>query len=514
MEDIIIRGGWIIDGTGNARYKGDVAVRDGVITKIGDLKGLQAREYLDAENLIVSPGFIDAHAHSDTSFLRDDSCASKLYQGITLEVTGQCGDSPFPRQQGDGEWQTASFDAFVRKFENEGRKMAVHQAIMMGHGSLRAAVMGYEDRKPTDAEMGQMKALLDESLVQGAWGMSMGLEYAPGFFAQKEELSQLGEVVKKHDGVVTCHMRSEGRQIFDALEELICVGEASGVRVHASHLKIDHYSMHGQADKVWQVIECARKRGVRITADVYPFTASCTSLTIRCPKWSLDGGNEALLAHLSSARRQDVIEGIRTHYFNAERADTCFFCDDGGLWSQIVGRSLRDVAENDLHTTDYAWAAAEILVRTRARVNCIFFVMDEGDMRYFLKKGVSAGSDGWALSGDPGKVEGKPHPRSYAAVSEFLRIMRDEKLCTPEEAVRRITSAEADVLGMRDRGRLLEGMKADITVFDWDAVAPRSTYMEPVQLSAGVRHVLVDGCVALKDGAQTKIRSGKFLRKM
>lgn len=514
MEDIIIRGGYVVDGTGRERFRADVAVTGDTVTHIGDLSHMQSGQELDARGLIVAPGFVDSHAHSDTCFLTDDSCASKLYQGITLEATGQCGDSPFPNREGDGPWQLASFDAFVKQFEQQGKKMAVHQALLAGHGSLRAAVMGYEDRKPTREELEKMKVLLERDLASGAWGMSMGLEYAPGFFADAQELNELGAVVARHNGVVTCHMRSEGLQIFDALDELLNVGRASGVRVHASHLKIDHYSMHGQAEKVWEKICQAKAEGVRISADVYPFTASCTSLTIRCPKWGLDGGNEALLRYLSGARRGDVAEGIRRHYFNAERAETCLLCDDGGLWPEIVGKTLRDVAENLLHTTDYAEAAAEILVRTKAQANCIFFVMSGEDMRYFLKKGVSIGSDGWALSGDPGKVKGKPHPRSYAAVTEFLRICREEKLCTLEEAVRRITSQPMAMLDMKDRGILKKGMKADIVVFDAENIHSLSTYLHPVRLSCGVRHVLIDGAVALRDGVQTNVRNGKFLRKM
>lgn len=524
MEELIIRGGTVIDGTGAPRYKADVAVSGGLITAIGDLSGVTAQKELDATGYVVAPGFIDAHSHSDTAFLRDSSGASKLYQGVTTEVSGQCGYSPFPalperlksttsELDGDDDWYCASFDDFVKRFEASKYEMAVNQAILVGHGSLRAGVIGYEDRQVTPEELEQMKALLRKDLQDGAWGMSLGLEYSPGFFASSEELRELGKVVKEFDGLIPCHMRNEGLEIDAAIEELLSVGRASGVHVHVSHLKVDNYKVHGRANEVWEILEKARAEGVNVTADMYPFIASCTSLTIRCPQWSKEGGGAAVVNFLQGPRRQEVIEGIRTHYFNAERAETCLFNSDGGLWPEIVGKTLRQVAEELLHTTDYAEAAAEVLIRTNARAGCIFFVMSEDDMLYFLSKDVGIGSDGYAYSGDPEKVPGKPHPRSYAAISEFLRRAREHKLCSLEEAVRRITSKGADMIGMTDRGRLQVGKVADITVFDPETVGPRSTYLDPIQLSQGVRHVVIAGGVAMENGEQTGLRAGKFLRK-
>ena len=524
MQDLIIRGGTIIDGTGASRYKADVAVKDGIITHIGDLKDLQAAKELDATGLIVSPGFIDAHSHSDTAFLRDSSSASKLFQGVTTEVSGQCGYSPFPslperlssstsELDGDDDWYCASFDDFVKRFEASKYEMAVNQAILVGHGSLRAGVIGYEDRQVTPEELEQMKTLLRKDLQDGAWGLSLGLEYSPGFFASSEELRELGKVVKEFDGLVPCHMRNEGLEIDAAIEELLSVGRTSGVHVHVSHLKVDNYKVHGRAPEVWAILEKARAEGVNVTADMYPFIASCTSLTIRCPQWSKEGGGRAVVDFLQGPRRQEVIEGIRTHYFNAERAETCLFNSDGGLWPEIVGKTLRYVAEELLHTTDYAEAAAEVLIRTEARAGCIFFVMSEDDMLYFLSKDVGIGSDVYSYSGDPEKVPGKPHPRSYAAISEFFRRAREHKLCSLEEAVRRVTSKGADMIGLTDRGILEVGKVADITVFDPETIGPRATYLDSIQLSQGVHHVVIGGGVAMENGEQTTLRAGKFLRK-
>ena len=513
MYDLIISGGMVTDGTGSPAIRADVAVLDGRIVAIGDLSGTSARCVLDASGAMVAPGFIDAHAHSDTSFLKDSSCASKLYQGVTTEITGQCGDSPFPAAPGSTDpWQCASFADFLDRFDREGMQMAVNQAILVGHGSLRAAVVGYEDRPVTDDELKQMEALLDRDLRAGAWGLSLGLEYAPGFFADAHELQALGHVAARHGVLVPCHMRSEGLHIDEALDELLSVGLVSGAHVHVSHLKLDNFRVHGQAPRVWQRLLKARDEGVNVTADMYPFTASCTTLTIRCPRWSREGGNDALLARLTGPRRDEIIEGIRTHYFNAGRAETCLFSDDGGLWPEITGKTLRFVAEEYLHTDDYAAAAAEVLLRTRARVQCIFFVMSEEDMLYFLSQDTGIGSDGWALSGDPALVGHRPHPRSYAAIPEFFRLARVHGLCSVEEAVRRVTSKAADMIGLADRGRLLPGLTADITVFDPETIAPRATYLAPIALSQGIRHVVIGGQIAMEDGVQTPLRCGRFLR--
>lgn len=516
MLDIIIRGGAVVDGTGRPGFRADVAVQGGKIAAVGCLDGEEARLVLDAAGCVVAPGFIDSHAHSDLSFLKDSSYASKLFQGVTTEICGQCGDSPFPalpEKADDNEWQCESFDRYVEKFNENGYSMAVNQAMLVGHGSLRAGVVGMDDRKATAKEMEQMKALLRRDLRAGAWGMSLGLEYSPGFFADADELRQLGEVVAEFDGLIPCHMRSEGLQIDEAIDELLNVGRASGARVHVSHIKLDNFRVHGSAPRVWAKIEAARREGVRVSADQYPFLASCTSLSIRCPKWSHEGGADGLVQALQGPRRQEIVEGIRSHYFNAQRAETCLISDDCGCWPEIVGKNLREIAEEILYTTDYAEAAAEILQRTNGRAGGIFFVMDESDMLYFLRQDVGIGSDGYSLPADAEKVGMKPHPRSYATIPEFFRLTREHGICSLEEAVRRVTSKPADMLGMRDRGRLAVGMAADITVFDPEKFAPRATYLEPVQTAQGVRHVLVNGGVAMQDGVQTEARCGRYLRR-
>lgn len=512
--DTLIRGGTIIDGTGAKAYPADIGISGSRIAAIGDLEGAQAKSIFPADGCIVAPGFIDSHSHSDTSFLADSSYASKLFQGITTEVSGQCGSSPFPalKQDENDPWPCPSFDEFVRRFEAE-YSMAVNQAILVGHGSLRQAVIGCADRAAEPDELEQMKALLRRDLEAGAWGMSLGLEYAPGFFADTEELSALAGVVREYNGLVPCHMRSEGLHIDEAIDELISIGSASGAHVHISHLKLDNVRAHGRAAEIWKKIERARASGIDLSCDMYPFTASCTDLSIRCPKWSQEGGNRALVSRLLGSDRDAIKDGIREHYYNAERAETCLFCDDRGYFPEIVGKSLRYAAEELLHTEDYAEAAAEILVRTHGEAQCIFFVMSEKDMMYFLAQDIGIGSDGRSMSADPALVTQKPHPRYYATIPEFFRLARENGLCTIEEAVRRVTSKPADMIGLIDRGRLIDGNIADITVFDAEEITPRATYLDPIRTCAGIRHVFVGGEAAVADGIQTASRNGRFLRK-
>lgn len=524
MEDIIIRGGLVVDGTGKPGYQADVAVKDGKISAIGDLSQLTAKKELDAKGLVVAPGFFDAHGHSDTKFVIDDSAAAKLYQGITTEVCGQCGSSPFPalpervKQVEEGEetptgWYQESFADFADKVERETRGLGTNLAMLVGHGCLRAGVIGYDNRPLKPEELEEMKRLLRRDLEAGAWGMSLGLEYTPGCFADQQELSALGAVVKEFDGLMPAHLRNEGLRLEAAIDELLQAGRDSGVHVHVSHLKIDNYKCHGKADKIWKMLEDARAEGVNVTADMYPYLASSTVLTNRCPKWALDGGDTAIEQVLAGPRRQEVLDYIRDNYYhNAERAETAVIQNDGGYWPEIVGKNLREIADDMLHM-DYPEAVAEILTRTHGRCSGIFFVMSEEDMMYFLKKDIGICTDGYAFSIDPEKVKSIPHPRSFGAIDEFLRLAREKKLCSLEEAVRRITSKAAAMIGMTDRGVLKEGMVADITVFDAETIAPQSTYMKPIQPAKGVCHVVMGGRMALENGKQTEARCGRILRK-
>ena len=315
MDDIIIRGGLVVDGSGEPGFRADVAVKDGRIRAIGDLSGEKAARELDASGLAVAPGFFDAHCHSDTTFLLDSSGAAKLYQGVTTEVCGQCGFSPFPAlpehlgevDPGEGvdqSWYCASFRDFAKKVEDGGWQMGVNLAPLTGHGSLRAGVLGYANRAVTDEELRSMQELLRQDLEAGVWGLSLGLEYSPGCFADQKEFAALGRVLKEYDAFLPAHLRNEGEKLPQAIDELLSVGRETGVHVHISHLKLDNYRVHGTAPAIWKRIADAKASGVNVTADMYPYDACCTYLNNRCPKWVLEGGNgavEQVLATVSAS---------------------------------------------------------------------------------------------------------------------------------------------------------------------------------------------------------------------
>lgn len=443
---------------------------------------------------------------------------------MTTEVCGQCGFSPFPAlpeylaevDPGEGvdqSWYCASFRDFAKKMEDGGWQMGVNLAPLTGHGSLRAGVLGYANRAVTDEELRSMQELLRQDLEAGVWGLSLGLEYSPGCFADQKEFAALGRVLKEYDAFLPAHLRNEGEKLPQAIDELLSVGRETGVHVHISHLKLDNYRVHGTAPAIWKRIADAKASGVNVTADMYPYDACCTYLNNRCPKWALEGGNGAVEQVLAGPRRQEVLDYIRQVYYpNAQRAATCLIQDDAGFWPEIVGHTLQEIADDMLHM-DYPEAAAEILTRTHGLANCIFFVISEEDMLYFLRQDIGIGSDGYSYPDDPKKIACLPHPRSFGAIARFLRLAREKQLCSLEEAVRRITSKGAAMLGMTDRGLLKAGYVADITVFDPAEIGDRATYLKPIQLAQGVRHVVLGGQVALEDGVQTEVRAGRILRK-
>lgn len=523
MQDIIIKNGLVADGSGAEPYPGGVAVKDGLITRVGDISCLCARETLDAAGLVIAPGFIDAHCHSDVSFIMDERCQSRILQGITTEICGQCGDSYFPclpenrryissraELPHEEEWAAEGFDAFRSHVRLRNVKMSTNLCQLVGHGALRSGVMGKADRAPDKSEFETMCRLLERELSAGAWGLSLGLEYSPGCFSETGELIALARVVQHCGGIVTVHMRDEGRDIFGAVEEVIEIGRRSGARMHISHLKIDRPVNWGRAREVWELIENARGEGIRLTADVYPYTASCTGITNRCPKWAIEGGVESAARFLRTERRGEILEHLAGRFPDSEWARRCLISNTYARFPEAEGKTLLEVSE--MLRLSYAEAAAELIERTDGLADCIFFSMDERDLDFFIRRDVCIGSDGKGYPLEPALVGSeKPHPRYYGAIVRFLRLARERRLCTVGEAVRRVTSSAAVMLGLAGRGSLVPGFAADITVFDPGSVADRATYLDPFQRPDGIVHVVVNGRAALRGGVETCVSAGEYI---
>lgn len=447
MYDLILRNGLICDGTKNEPIVGDIAVKDGKIAKIAPKIADKAVREADVADLAVAPGFIDMHSHSDVSFLRDDRCEAKIYQGVTSEVVGQCGMTIYPCAEGhiedmysfagtdlkfDKRYYTSySLQEFVEKVQAGGKKMATNLLPLIGHGALRAGVVGFADRRATGAEQAAMAELLDRDMRYGAWGLSLGLGYAPGLFANQAELNVLGAVVQRYDGVITSHMRSQSVRIFESLEEMYNICRATEAKVHIAHLKICGKGQLGKSDQVIEHLKNALQQGIKVTKDMYPYTAASTDLTDVLPKWSLEGGLEKAAERFGTDERSKLMRHLEENYGTREDGESVHIVTTYGQYpiadnkniyqlSQELGVSMPETLER-------------VIVATKGHADCVYFIMLESDvMNYMKEDDVAMGSDGYGFSFDEGI---SPHPRSFGTFPRFLRLARENNLCDLEIAV-------------------------------------------------------------------------------
>lgn len=526
MVDLILKNGLICDGTGSMPFTGDVAIRNGKILALAPGLVCDGAEMLDVSGLVVSPAFIDMHSHSDSSFLLDERCESKIHQGVATEVAGQCGSSPFPRNQDQmiklneaiaagkrtkrGAYQAASFEELLRKRTTADR-MSTNLVQMVGHNAIRQSVAGLVGRPARKDEIELSSRLLEENLAQGAWGLSLGLEYMPGIFAQTEELEALARVCSAHGVVITSHMREEGKDVFHSIEEMIALSRCTGARIHISHLKLRDQCVWGQAEKLYQRICDARAEGISITADIYPYNACSTSISIRLPRWAMDGGSEnayRMLAQPGPDRERILAYFQETLPARAD-GDRIYIVSTAGRFPEADDRTIGELSESWGMTVPDA--LVKFLTETRCEANCIFFNMNEGDVHFLLRRDLAIGSDSSARPFDPAANDGKPHPRSYGTFPRFLRLRRELDLCPLETAIHRITQEPAEIVGLKDRGVLAPGMIADIAVFNERIIGDTATYADPFQKPIGMNHVIMNGGFALRDGVQTNLRLGDYL---
>ena len=516
--DLILSGGLVIDGTGRKPYVANVCVQDGKIACI-TTDAADAKEILDVSGLAVTPGFIDTHSHSDANLLLDAPTESKLAQGVTTEIIGNCGMSVLPATEGYyqeiddyvqlnyGTHARNSVSDYARDVEEKG--LSINCGMLVGHSMLRMAVMGFVNRDPDAREMEQLKQLLDRELRRGAKGMSLGLIYPPSAFSSQEELVELSKVIAQHNAILAVHMRNEGAKVFEAVDEMITIGELSGAHIHISHLKLMGKPQWGRSQELLNKIRAARDRGVHITCDQYPFHASSTLVTAMVPHWAHAGGPEAMMRRLEN-REGTIYQEIQKEMENRGGPHAVLVVSTKGAHPAWEGKFMDEIAQE--LGVDPVDAVIRVVLETKTVGECIYFSMDRQDVLNIMKEQyICVGSDGNALSFDKNFTKSNVHPRHFAAFSEYFQTVREEQLMPLETAIYKATGLAAEIMNIKDRGVLAEGMAADIAVFQPDTFESRSTFMESRISPVGMRHVLVNGKFAVRDGVITQNRNGKVI---
>jgi len=520
LFDVLIKGGRIIDGTGNPWFKADIGIKEDKISEIGHLKS-DADKIIEAAGLVVSPGFIDIHSHSDYNVLVDPMVQSKVRQGVTTEVVGMCGSSAAPMNHAvrayrekysssldrgyEYDWET--MDDYLNKVNSVG--VSFNLVTVIGHGTIRQNVMQYEDRHTTPSELDEMKQLVDESMKAGAYGISTGLIYTPGVYADISEIIELSKIVASHGGIYFSHIRGEGATLLEAVREAISIGEQAGLPIQIAHFKASGKPYWGQTVESLRLVEEARRGGVDVTFDQYPYNAGSTGLGALLPHWALEGGGDKILERLND---QKTREKIKESKWNITRDLSTVMVSSADKHPDYVGKSVSEIAKiedkDDMDTT------FDLLIAENMRVGVVLFTQSEEDVRRVMKSPYGmVGSDGSAVSPEGVLGRGKPHPRFYGTFPRVIGHYVRDGVLDLQEAVRKMTSASAQRLGLRDRGLIREGFKADITVFDEENVNDEATFVNPHRYAAGIPYVFVNGTLVIEKGEHTGALPGRALRK-
>ncbi|HEY3065677.1 MAG TPA: D-aminoacylase [Methylomirabilota bacterium] len=527
MLDLKIEGATVIDGTGVTGGRTDVGIRDDRIVAVGDLSRESAGNQLHASGKTLAPGFIDMHSHSDWRLWENRRAESKIRQGVTTEVVGNCGFSPAPvspefREELRGlalylpkgmDFGWPTFGDYLRDLDHSGA--AVNVVHLVGHGTLRVAAMGFARRAPTAAELKRMQKLVADAMEDGAWGLSTGLIYAPGSYSTTEEVVELAAVAGRHRGFYASHIRGEGASVLEAVAEAIRIGREAEIPVQISHIKAAGRPNWGKVGQALALIDAARAEGLDVMADVYPYTASSTTARTLLPDWALEGGVEEM-----KKRLRDPSTRARVRADLEAPASGQTLLDRIG-WENIMvaysphrkdaeGKRISEVAaERGTAAVD----AVLDLVADEPSGYVILFQLDEKDLRAALgHRSVMIGSDGSALAPYGNLGAGKPHPRSYGTFPRVLgEYAREQRVLSLPEAVHKMTGLPARRLGLRDRGVIREGARADLVVFDARRVADEATYEQPHRYPTGIEHVIVNGRFVIKDGQHTGSLPGRVL---
>ncbi|HRH43668.1 MAG TPA: D-aminoacylase [Pyrinomonadaceae bacterium] len=527
--DVIIKNGTIYDGSGGKPFKADVGINGDKVTTIGNLSKAKAKTVVDANGLAVAPGFINMLSWSTESLIADPRSMGELKQGITTQIMGE-GESMGPwndrlkklmtDSQGDFkfkiEWTTLA--EYLQYLENRGISQNV--ASFVGATTIRQNVIGDEDKSPTPEQMEQMRDLVRKEMEAGALGIGSSLIYAPAFYAKTEELIEMCKVAAKYRGKYISHMRSEGNQFVEAVEELLRISREAKIPAEIYHLKAAGKDNWAKMDKVLAMVEAARKKGMKITADMYTYPAGATGLDASMPPWALSGGYEELFKRIQDpVIRKKILEEMRTPSDKWENLRLSAGSPDRVLFSGFksdklkpyTGKTLAEVAK--MRGTDPENTVLDLVFEDKSRVDTIYFLMDENNIRKQVKyPWVSFGSDAASQAPEGVFLKSNPHPRSYGNFARLLgKYVREEKVISLQEAIRRLTSLPATNLELDRRGFLKKGYFADVVIFDPDTITDKATFEKPHQYSVGVRDVFVNGVQMLKDGEHTGKFSGRAL---
>jgi len=518
MFDITLVNGMVFDGTGQPAQRVDVGITGDRITDVGALGQAEARRVVDVAGKMVCPGFIDTHSHSDAYLLIEPSAPGKVYQGVTTEVVGNCGASASPRlgsARMPSDWEPFSYPGTwsttveYRRLIEQARP-AVNVVPLIGHNTLRASVMGYAGRAATPDEQAAMEHLLEKSLDEGGRGMSSGLIYPPGMYASSGEIHALARILKRKEAIYTSHMRSESSRLIEALEETAGVGRATGVRVQVSHLKTSGKANWHLIDAALETIERARREGVEMAADRYPYTASCTELDVIFPDWATEGGRDQELARL---RDPGIRSRLRAELLEtrAERAwGAIIIGSTTEANARFRGMPLEQAA--GLLGMEPVDAALWLIESDRLATSAFFQGMSEDNLwRILAQPWVMIGSDASVRAPWGPLSHDFPHPRAYGTFPRVLRAALDGKVEDLAGVIRRMTSLPASQFRLRGRGEVKPGAFADITVFDPALIGDVASFSQPHQLSKGVTDVLVNGVMVLEQAWLTGHRSGRWL---
>lgn len=497
--DIIISNGRVVDGSGNPWYEADVAINGERIVRIGDLSSDTGSQVIDANGLIVAPGFIDPHTHALRGILDVPNAESALLQGVTTLTEGNDGTSPFPV---DEHYQTII-----------DKQISPNWGIFVGHGTIRSQIIGAEDRDPTRVELEQMKDMVEQAMQQGALGLSTGLFYVPGSFASTEEIVELSKVAAEHGGIYISHMREEAAQLIDSVNETIRIGEESGIAVQMTHHKVIGVENWGSSIDSLRLVDQARERGIDITIDQYPYTASQTGINALIPQWAQEGGRVRMLERIESPETRAAIknEVVLKILYDRGGGDPKNIFISRNTWDpSMTGKNLAELTvEAGMNPTPENASEVVFEILKGGGATAVYHAINTDDVDRIMQHPVTAiGSDGpVGIFG-----EGTPHPRQYGTFARVLgHYVRERAVLTLEDAVRKMSSQTARRLGIHNRGLLTEGYYADIAIFDADEIIDKATFEEPHQYAIGIKFVLVNGQVVVEQGRHTGRRPGKII---